>query len=109
MKWKPVVFSADCDEDGNCPHCGIDYGDCDCPGPTQDGYEYKTIKGKLMARATDEELIKRIAEVRSLNNDLWMELLQIAIESEPNLTKDVLRQINANDRTVSDLLTELAK
>lgn len=50
--WVQVVFSADCDEDGNCPKCGTDYSECSCPGPTQDGYEYKTGKtnGLLYAR-----------------------------------------------------------
>lgn len=39
--WKKVVFSSDCDEDGNCPLCQIDYADCGCPGPTQeDEYDY---------------------------------------------------------------------
>jgi len=49
--WKRVVFSAECDEDGNCPICGIDFGDCGCPGPTQeDEYEYKEVRGLLMAK-----------------------------------------------------------
>lgn len=54
-EWKRVVFSADCDEDGNCPNCGIDYADCGCPGPTQDGYEYAEFGGVLYARLTGEE------------------------------------------------------
>lgn len=48
--WQRVVFSADCDDDGNCPQCHIDYGDCGCPGPTQDGYEYMEHEGVLYAR-----------------------------------------------------------
>jgi hypothetical protein len=48
--WRQVVFSADCDEDGNCPVCGIDYADCDCPGPTMDEYEYKEKGRQLLAR-----------------------------------------------------------
>ena len=50
-EWVLVVFSADCDEDGNCPFCGVDYGDCPCPGPTQeDEYEYEERDGVLYAR-----------------------------------------------------------
>lgn len=50
-KWMRVFFSAECDEDGNCPACHIDFGDCDCPGPTQeDEYEYDEQDGVLMAR-----------------------------------------------------------
>lgn len=49
--WRAVVFAADCDEDGNCPKCGTDFAECPCPGPTQDGYEYRTMYGRLYARA----------------------------------------------------------
>jgi hypothetical protein len=49
--WMPVVFAADCDEDGNCPVCRIDYGECACPGPTQDDlYEYREVDGVMWAR-----------------------------------------------------------
>lgn len=50
--WKRVVFSAECDEFGNCPVCkDIDFADCDCPGPTQDDeFEYEERDGILMAR-----------------------------------------------------------
>ena len=40
-QWLPVVFSSDCDEDGNCPRCSIDYVECPCPGPTEDGVSYR--------------------------------------------------------------------
>ena len=56
LEWKMVVFSSDCDEYGNCPVCGDqDFGDCPCPGPTQDGYEYKERDGKLWARKGGED------------------------------------------------------
>ena len=50
MRWQRVVFSADTDEDGNCPVCGIDYAECDCPGPTMEEYEYRVMDGVLWAR-----------------------------------------------------------
>jgi len=49
-QWRKVVYAADCDEDGNCPVCGIDYSECDCPGPTMDEMEYRWIDGELYAR-----------------------------------------------------------
>ena len=52
--WRAVVFAADCDEEGNCPVCGIDYAECECPGPTMDGFEYEVIDGVLMAREAPE-------------------------------------------------------
>lgn len=50
MDWQIVVFVHDLDEDGNCPLCNIDYADCECPGPMQEGYEYEEINGVLYAR-----------------------------------------------------------
>lgn len=49
-KWRRVVFAAECDAEGNCPHCNFDYADCPCPGPTQDEMEYRVIRGVLHAR-----------------------------------------------------------
>tara|TARA_R100000426_G_scaffold84417_1_gene63592 strand:- start:452 stop:802 length:351 start_codon:yes stop_codon:yes gene_type:complete len=55
-EWQRVSFSADClggDEDEigyECSICGQDYSECGCPGPTQDGYEYKEINGEMYAR-----------------------------------------------------------
>ena len=54
-EWRQVVFAADCDEDGNCPVCAEDFGECDCSGPTMDGFEYREIDGKLYAREVDSE------------------------------------------------------
>ena len=48
--WSRVVFAADCDDDGNCPVCGIDFADCGCFGPTQDGVEYDERPDGLFAR-----------------------------------------------------------
>lgn len=49
--WQRVVFSSECDEDGNCPFCEIDYAECGCPGPTQDEeYEYCERDGIMLAR-----------------------------------------------------------
>jgi hypothetical protein len=49
--WVKVVFSFECDEDGNCPnHPDTDFADCGCVGPTQDGYEYQEREDGLYAR-----------------------------------------------------------
>lgn len=48
--WMPVMFSADYDEDGNCPVCGIEFAECAHPGPTQDEMEYTEKHGVLFAR-----------------------------------------------------------
>jgi len=51
--WQRVVFSAECDDDGTCPVClDVDFGECPCPGPTQEEeFEYGTdVLGNLWAR-----------------------------------------------------------
>jgi DNA (cytosine-5)-methyltransferase 1 len=62
--WARVVFSADCDEDGNCPVCSIDYADCSCPGPTQeDEFEYmEDSDGSLWARRRSPDNAKALGE-----------------------------------------------
>lgn len=48
--WKRVVYFADCDDDGNCPVCGIDFGDCGCIGPTMDEHQYADVDGQMYGR-----------------------------------------------------------
>ncbi len=48
--WRKVIWAADCKEcdccgEPVCPICDVHYAECDCPGPTQDEVEYKTING----------------------------------------------------------------
>jgi hypothetical protein len=58
---------------------------------------------------SDNIMIGQITGIRVSNNQLWMELLAIALESAPERTKEVLRKINQNDRDISALLVELSK
>ena len=56
--WRRVLFASECrgfpdDEPIFCP-CGIDYCDCKCPGPTEDGYEYKEVGDLLYAKLTPQ-------------------------------------------------------
>lgn len=57
--WRKVSFACDCDgydeETGElgdiCSICGLDYcEECNCPGPTQDGFEYQVFGDELYAR-----------------------------------------------------------
>ncbi len=57
----------------------------------------------------DANALVTIASIRRSNNVLWMRLLEIALTTEPLLTKEVLRKINENDGKISELLKELAK
>lgn len=57
----------------------------------------------------DEEIIDRITAIRTRNNVQWMRVLEIALEHAPEETKQVLKDINDNDRAISDLLRDLTK
>jgi hypothetical protein len=53
--WEPVVFASDlpdcdCCEDKWCPVHKQHYADCACLGPTQDGVDYKIVKGTIYGR-----------------------------------------------------------
>jgi Na+/serine symporter len=71
----------------------------------------KEISESLRAfeEVTDNDIIKQIRKVRAWNNIEWMKILEIALKHAPEETKKVLREINNNDRRVSDLLGELSK
>jgi hypothetical protein len=51
--WQLVKFHGDLLDD-DCPDCGIDFADCDCLGPTQDGVEYFEVDGFLFGRNPPE-------------------------------------------------------
>lgn len=55
-RWVRVVFASECDDDGCCPVCEIDYSECPCPGPCQEQeYEYwEDDDGTLWAMKMDE-------------------------------------------------------
>ena len=58
--WKRVVFASECKPCGMCRepicrYCYEHYADCDCPGPTQDEYEYKEVKGRMYAKLLADE------------------------------------------------------
>lgn len=57
----------------------------------------------------EERLIRQIADTRTNNNVLWMNILELALKHAPKETKSVLAQININDRAISGLVERLAK
>lgn len=54
-------------------------------------------------------IIDQLFAVRVRNNIPWKRLMEIALKHAPDETRAALREINENDRKVSDLLAELAK
>ncbi|NBR91099.1 MAG: hypothetical protein EBS68_14550 [Rhodobacteraceae bacterium] len=62
----------------------------------------EAIKAKL-------ELIDQIEKVRNNNNVNWMNLLRIAIQSNPEDTMKVIREINTRDNEISTLFAKLGE
>jgi hypothetical protein len=55
----------------------------------------------------DKALLNAIKEIRVRNNDPWMEIVQIALESNRDRTLACLTSILCNDQAVSELVKGL--
>lgn len=53
--------------------------------------------------------VKQIEHARKKNNQNWMQLLQLALESAPIKSKKVLKNINSQDKKISKLVEKLSK
>lgn len=56
-----------------------------------------------------DKIIAAITKIRADNNKLWMSLLTLALDSSPKEAKNILKNINSNDKAVSKLIKELSK
>ncbi len=54
-------------------------------------------------------ILNKIKEIRTNNNILWMEILKLALESNPKETKKILKGIFKNDRTINTNLKKLIR
>tara|TARA_A100001011_G_scaffold220681_1_gene228630 strand:- start:3 stop:191 length:189 start_codon:yes stop_codon:yes gene_type:complete len=55
------------------------------------------------------KIITKIALARKKNNINWMNLLRISIKYAPNQSKKILRDINSQDKKISQLLAKITK
>ncbi len=55
------------------------------------------------------KIIKQIEYARKKNNQNWMKLLRLALESAPIKSKKVLKNINSQDKKISKLVEKLSK
>ena len=58
---------------------------------------------------TDDEIIDHIFAVRVVNNVPWKKLMKIAFKYAPDEARAAMREVNGNDRRISDLVGELSK
>lgn len=75
VDFRPVQFAGDCDDDGNCPVCGIDYAECECPRPTEDGVVYtETESGLFGLRLADAYLPRQSADRGAILKNQWNDI-----------------------------------
>lgn len=58
---------------------------------------------------TDDEILDAIQAIRARSNVLHVSVQRIALEMAPERTKELLREIIANDERITVLSKELAK
>lgn len=56
-----------------------------------------------------KEILKQISNARKENNKNWMKILQLALESAPIKSTQVLKNINNQDKKISKLVEKLSK
>jgi len=55
------------------------------------------------------KLIDEIEKIRSQNNINWMDILRIAFRTSPEETKLLIRKINKDDNTISEIFAKLGE
>jgi hypothetical protein len=55
------------------------------------------------------KIIKKIEKVRSKNNVNWMDVLRLAFRHSPDEARKLVKKINSQDKTISNLLKQLGK
>lgn len=55
----------------------------------------------------DKLALREVAKIRVKNNELWMKILELAVEARPRRAKELIREITENDRRISSWLSKL--
>jgi len=55
------------------------------------------------------KIIKKIEKVRSKNNVNWMDVLRLGFRHSPEEARKLVKKINSQDKTISNLLRQLGK
>ncbi len=55
------------------------------------------------------KIINKVQKIRSKNNINWMNLLKLAFKTDPANASKIMRQINYDDKKISNLLKKLSK
>lgn len=55
----------------------------------------------------DNDPIEEVTRIRSVNNELWMEILRIAYQHHPIRVREIIKDVRKNDKEVTKWLGEL--
>lgn len=60
-----------------------------------------------MTKLQTKMAITKIEQIRVRNNRLWMRLLRIAMEADPDRSRAVIERISKNDREITKWLRRI--
>ena len=63
----------------------------------------------LYMKKNYNRIINQIQKVRTKNNVNWMNILKVAIKFAPIEAKKIIKEININDKKISQLVSKLSK
>ena len=63
----------------------------------------------LYMKKNYNKIINQIQKVRTKNNVNWMNILKVAIKFAPIEAKKIIKEININDKKISQLVSKLSK
>ncbi len=55
----------------------------------------------------NDDPIRKIAQIRIKNNELWMSILNLALEVAPDRARELVRAIRNNDKEISEWFEKL--
>lgn len=58
---------------------------------------------------SDDELIDAMERVRSANNVNWMDIVRVALKSNPVETRAILRRVTKADSHIAGIIEELGR
>jgi len=63
----------------------------------------------MVRNSKHKKIVNKIELIRKKNNKNWMDLLRIALETNPKKAAKVLKKINTNDMKISNLMKKFNK
>ena len=54
------------------------------------------------------QIINEIQKIRAKNNVNWMNILRLAFSLDPKKASKIMKKINYDDKTISELLSKLS-